>query len=97
MSDTAMRTKNPIRQIVDNMKIEPHPEKKMISLALGDPTTFGNLKLADSAVKAVIENLESFKANGYGPSTGLVPARTAIVSSIETGGIFISSEHKTYK
>jgi tyrosine aminotransferase len=77
-SKVSMRTRNPIRQIVDNLKVQPNAEKKFISLALGDPTTFGNLKLPDSAVNAVIEQLQGFKANGYGPSTGILPAREAI-------------------
>jgi tyrosine aminotransferase len=47
-SIVALRTKNPIRQIVDNLKVNPNPEKEFISLALGDPTTFGNLKIDQS-------------------------------------------------
>jgi tyrosine aminotransferase len=46
-SVVAARTRNPIRQIVDNLKVHPNPEKEFISLALGDPTTFGNLKIPE--------------------------------------------------
>lgn len=34
-SIVAQRTQNPIRNIVDQLKVQPHPEKPMISLALG--------------------------------------------------------------
>ena len=44
-SIVAARTRNPIRNIVDNLKVTPNPDKQFISLALGDPTTFGNFLL----------------------------------------------------
>jgi tyrosine aminotransferase len=31
----AANTVNPIRSIVDNLKVKPNPDKEMISLALG--------------------------------------------------------------
>lgn len=34
-SVTARTTFNPIRSIVDNMKIAPNPNKKMIALSIG--------------------------------------------------------------
>jgi hypothetical protein len=34
-SVVSKRTVNPIRQIVDTMKIVPHPEKPMIALSIG--------------------------------------------------------------
>jgi tyrosine aminotransferase len=34
-SKFSKRTINPIRNIVDNLKVEPNKEKQMISLALG--------------------------------------------------------------
>lgn len=34
-SAVSKRTVNPIRQIVDTMKIVPHPEKQMIALSIG--------------------------------------------------------------
>lgn len=78
-SDVAIRTRNPIREIVDQLKITPNPDKEFVSLALGDPTTFGNLKLHQSCVDAVAFHLQSFKANGYPPSIGTLTAREAIV------------------
>ncbi|KAJ3302142.1 hypothetical protein HDV03_005378 [Kappamyces sp. JEL0829] len=79
-SIVSQRTRNPIRQIVDNLKVHPNPDKEFISLALGDPTTFGNLKIDQTCVEAVAAALHSYKANGYGPSIGLVAAREAIAS-----------------
>lgn len=34
-SDFAKSTFNPIRSIVDSMRLEPHPEKQMIALSIG--------------------------------------------------------------
>ena len=34
-SDMSMRTHNPIRAIVDSMKLEPNPEKDVIALSIG--------------------------------------------------------------
>lgn len=44
-STVACRTRNPIRAIVDSLRVEPNPSKDFVSLALGDPTTGGNFKL----------------------------------------------------
>jgi len=35
VSDFAQKTHNPIRAIVDGMKIQPNPEKRMIALSIG--------------------------------------------------------------
>ena len=42
-ADLARNTFNPIRNILETMVIKPNPDKKMISLSIGDPTVFGNL------------------------------------------------------
>ncbi|KND01992.1 tyrosine aminotransferase [Spizellomyces punctatus DAOM BR117] len=80
-SIVSMRTRNPIRAIVDNLKVKPNPEKEFISLALGDPTTFGNFKLHESCLDAVKSQLESYKANGYPPSIGTEQARAAVAQA----------------
>jgi tyrosine aminotransferase len=67
---TARRTVNPIRQIVDQLKVEPNPQKDMISLALGDPTLFGNFKTTELAIAEIHKKLASYQANGYPPSVG---------------------------
>lgn len=87
-SRVAQRTRNPIRSIVDTLQVSPNPQKDFISLALGDPTTFGNfkldsryfLKLKSSCVQAVQKKLLSFESNGYPPSIGTETARAALAS-----------------
>merc|ERR1712088_720708 len=69
-SIVAKNTFNPIRNILETMSIDPNPEKKMISLSIGDPTVFGNLLPAKEVVDALHKALDSQKCNGYGPSTG---------------------------
>lgn len=39
-SQVAKRTTNPIRAIVDTMKLVPHPDKAMIALSIGMHTAF---------------------------------------------------------
>ncbi|XP_034945668.1 tyrosine aminotransferase isoform X2 [Chelonus insularis] len=77
-SDIARRTYNPIRSIVENIVVEPNPNKKLISLSIGDPTTFGNLKPAKEVIEAVQESVASLEYNGYAPSTGYQKAREAV-------------------
>ncbi|KAG2185737.1 hypothetical protein INT43_002172 [Umbelopsis isabellina] len=71
-SRVAKNAHNPIRQIVDKLKVDPNAEKDLISLALGDPTVFGNFNVDDSCNEAVIRNLQTFKANGYPPAHVLI-------------------------
>ena len=63
-SIVAKNTFNPIRNILETMSIAPNPEKKMISLSIGDPTVFGNLLPAREVVDAVHKALDSEKCNG---------------------------------
>ncbi|KAF9170856.1 hypothetical protein BGZ80_000197 [Entomortierella chlamydospora] len=77
-SIVAKRTSNPIRAIVDHIKVKPNANKSMISLALGDPTLFGNFKIHESCTEAVSKQLHSYKSNGYPPSTGYLEARQTV-------------------
>lgn len=86
VSSFAKKTFNPIRNIVENMKIEPHPEKEMIALSIGDPTVFGNLRPADEVVEAVVESVRSGKHNGYIASTGQQKAREAVAEYMNFPG-----------
>ncbi|RUS31219.1 tyrosine aminotransferase [Jimgerdemannia flammicorona] len=54
-SQVAQRTLNPIRQIVDHMKIAPNKDKEMISLSIGDPTIYGNFDIDEFANEAMIK------------------------------------------
>jgi tyrosine aminotransferase len=65
---------------VDNLKAVPNAEKEKISLALGDPTLFGNFKVPQVAVEEVIAKVSSFSANGYPPSTGYEHVREAVAN-----------------
>ncbi|CAL1544859.1 unnamed protein product [Lymnaea stagnalis] len=84
VSKMAENTFNPIRSIVDTMKIEPHPDKPMIALSIGDPTTFGNLPMADTVEEAVIDCIRQRKYNGYAPSVGFEFARQAVADYVST-------------
>eukprot|EP00095_Tigriopus_kingsejongensis_P009478 maker-scaffold322_size207131-snap-gene-1.15 protein:Tk09478 transcript:maker-scaffold322_size207131-snap-gene-1.15-mRNA-1 annotation:"tyrosine aminotransferase" len=85
-SNMAKNTFNPIRNILETMDLAPNPEKEMISLSIGDPTVFGNLKPAQEVIDAVTESVQSGKNNGYGPSTGFLPARKAVAEHVATPG-----------
>merc|ERR1712112_113214 len=91
-SIVAKNTFNPIRNILETMVIEPNPDKKMISLSIGDPTVFGNLQPAKEVVKAVHESLDSYKHNGYGPSTGSLEARQAVAQYVSVPGAEVTEE-----
>merc|ERR1719336_435458 len=74
------------------MNITPNPRKPMISLSIGDPTIFKNLKVSQVAINAVKEALESGDYNGYAPSSGYVSSRQAIAEHISCGGNDITSD-----
>ena len=78
ISEKAKETSNPIRNIVDVMKLTPNPAKKVISLALGDPTSFGNMNCPEHVTDAVKKALEDPKSNGYAPQIGSPIARSSI-------------------
>lgn len=86
-SKVSSRTFNPIRSIVDSLQVNPNPDKKFISLALGDPTVSGNFKLDQVGVDAVISKLRNYKGNGYVPSFGTVEAREAISKYYSKDGL----------
>lgn len=77
-SSVAKRTTNPIRNIVDASKVIPNPDLEVLSLSLGDPTVFGNLKTAVEVTEAVKKAVDSHKADGYVPVIGSQAACEAI-------------------
>eukprot|EP00106_Octopus_bimaculoides_P006514 XP_014773956.1 PREDICTED: tyrosine aminotransferase-like [Octopus bimaculoides] len=79
-SDFAHKTINPIRRLVDTMKLVPNKDKDMIVLTIGDPTVYGNMYLPQVAEDAVVAAIQSKKYNGYGPSVGLECARKAVAA-----------------
>ncbi|KAL6073802.1 hypothetical protein STEG23_033654, partial [Scotinomys teguina] len=79
-SDMSNNTFNPIRAIVDNMKVKPNPNKTVISLSIGDPTVFGNLPTDPEVTQAMKDALDSGKYNGYAPSIGYLSSREEVAS-----------------
>ncbi|CAF1289417.1 unnamed protein product [Adineta steineri] len=77
-SRSARNTINPIRRIVDRMKITPNPAKEMISLSIGDPTHYGNMLPPVEALEAIIEAVQLPTCHGYAPSFGTLEARRAV-------------------
>ena len=69
-SRSARNTINPIRRIVDRMKISPNPDKEMISLSIGDPTHYRNMLPPVEALEAIVEALQLPTVHGYAPSFG---------------------------
>ena len=91
-SAMSKKTFNPIRNILENMDLQPNPTKPMISLSIGDPTVFGNLKPDQKIIDAVEESLKSGKHNGYGPSTGFVESRKAVAEHVSCPGAEITHD-----
>uniref|UniRef100_A0A3P8UAW7 Tyrosine aminotransferase n=1 Tax=Cynoglossus semilaevis TaxID=244447 RepID=A0A3P8UAW7_CYNSE len=79
-SEMSINTVNPIRSIVDEMKLTPHPDKPMIALSIGDPTVFGNLPTDDAVLQAMKDAIDSHKYNGYAPSVGYATSRQAVAN-----------------
>lgn len=76
-SKFASGTVNPIRRFVEKLK-KPNPEKQVISLSIGDPTVFGNLRPCEEILQPLIDSVRSMDHNGYAPSTGFWEAREAV-------------------
>jgi tyrosine aminotransferase len=85
-SVVAHRTSNPIRKIVDQLKIDPHSEKAMIPLSIGDPTVFGNFDAPEAMLDSVKTALYSGKCNGYAHSCGYAEARKTIAERFSIAG-----------
>ncbi|KAI3387583.1 hypothetical protein SNEBB_001034 [Seison nebaliae] len=88
----AKLTINPIRKIVEEMKKERNPEKKMISLSIGDPTVYGNFDPPKEAINAVQKALLEKKGNGYLPSNGLLKARQAVAKHLACNEIYLEEK-----
>jgi hypothetical protein len=69
-SRRAQHTINPIRRVVDRMKITPNPMKELISLSIGDPTHYGNMLPPVEALEAIMEAVQLSTSHGYPPSFG---------------------------
>eukprot|EP01122_Echinamoeba_exundans_P006635 TRINITY_DN1905_c1_g1_i5.p1 TRINITY_DN1905_c1_g1~~TRINITY_DN1905_c1_g1_i5.p1 ORF type:complete len:204 (+),score=26.41 TRINITY_DN1905_c1_g1_i5:67-612(+) len=79
-SSAAMRITNPIRDIVDKLKLPQNPTKTPLSLSIGDPTVFGNLVVPPEIERALVQNINSHNYNGYTLSHGYPSAKQTIAS-----------------
>lgn len=82
-SDCAARTSNPIRNIVDRLRLPSviPPDKPLISLALGDPTAYLQppKELLDAAHHVLLSDCKrGMSSCGYPPAIGYEGARQAI-------------------
>ncbi|XP_050510437.1 tyrosine aminotransferase-like [Diabrotica virgifera virgifera] len=89
-SSAAKNTRNFIREIVDNLDLQPNPDKPVIALSIGDPTVYGNLKAADETIDAVKAVVEEGLFNGYVPSTGHQDAKEAVAEYLSNDGVEVS-------
>lgn len=86
-SEAAKNCKNYIRDIVDNLVLEPNPEKAVIALSLGDPTVYGNLSPSSESVQSILEVITEGTCNGYGPTVGNEDARKAVADYLSFDGV----------
>ncbi|KAK4536970.1 hypothetical protein CDCA_CDCA10G2995 [Cyanidium caldarium] len=77
-SNAALRTRNPIRELIEGLDLRSNPRKPVIPLSIGDPTSFGNLAVPPVAEEAVVVVARSQRANGYPPAAGADAAREAL-------------------
>jgi len=78
-SEESKRFVNPIRKIVDTLKVDDaNPDLELIKLSIGDPTVFGNFPPAEHVVDAVVAQLRGGKKNGYAKSVGYDESREAL-------------------
>lgn len=77
-SQFAKLTLNPVRKMIEQMRLEPNPELPMIALSIGDPTIFSDLGKPDTAIDAIEMCLKDKRFDGYTPSYGSETARVAV-------------------
>ncbi|KAG0556230.1 hypothetical protein KC19_11G036800 [Ceratodon purpureus] len=74
----AIESTNPIRELLESLCVVSSKKKEKISLAQGDPTAFGHLKVPDAAVEAMVAATKSYMCNGYTHSAGSYECRKAV-------------------
>jgi len=85
---------NPIRAILESemRPVKDHP-KPMINLGLGEPSKANGFDLPPVINEAIIEAVQSEKANSYTMSSGTVDARIAIAEKFSTAEHKIDPNH----
>ncbi|KAH9638725.1 hypothetical protein HF086_013997 [Spodoptera exigua] len=74
----ARNTFNPIRDIIETLRIKPNPDIPYIALSVGDPTAFGNLQPPENIIDTVCEMARLNESRNYGPTIGHWEARQAV-------------------
>lgn len=64
ISDFAKNTSNPVRKLIEQMKIEPNPQLPMIALSIGDPTIFSDIGKPDTVTNAIMHCINLKKNDG---------------------------------
>mmetsp|Transcript_14213 Transcript_14213/g.26817 ORF Transcript_14213/g.26817 Transcript_14213/m.26817 type:complete len:425 (+) Transcript_14213:2492-3766(+) len=77
-SNSAMQTRNPVREIAARIVVPAGHPKKPLDLTFGDPSAYGDFPAAPEAVQILKEAIEDGKGNGYMPSLGTGEVRQAI-------------------
>ncbi|KAG6462819.1 tyrosine aminotransferase [Manduca sexta] len=77
-SKLSLMTSNPIREVVENLKLTPNPDKPFITLSIGDPTCFGNFRPSNLTLNAVKDSLRVKESWNYGQTVGNLKARQAV-------------------
>lgn len=77
-SKLSLKTHNPIRDIVERLKIKPNPDKSYIPLSVGDPTAFGNLQPPTEINDIISDIVRQNDCRKYGPTIGHEEARRAV-------------------
>lgn len=91
MSKFAQNTVNPHRQMAENSKVVPNPNKKVITLQMGDPTIFGNFKRPQEAVNAIKRAVEKDTFSYY-HTMGMKEARQAVADYVNKSDLNVSSD-----
>jgi tyrosine aminotransferase len=91
ISNYARLSINPLRKIVQDQKIETNPNRKPITLQLGDPTMFGNFPPPKELLSALDSAIHRDKFP-YNTSYGKQEARQAVAVYSSHQGILSADD-----
>jgi len=84
---------NPIRRIVDQLDVTPNPEKAMIPLSIGDPTTFGNFNPPEYLMQRLeMMSRQRQLPGGYVHSCGTQEARIAVARKFSASNFAVTPD-----
>lgn len=91
ISDYAKLSINPLRKLKFEQKVKANPNKRVITLQLGDPSIFGNFPPPKEALEAFKNsvNVDTFLYNG---GNGKLEAREAVAKHLKHRSDTISAE-----